>query len=119
MANEIIIERLKSARKKYGYTQKNVAEILKIKRSTYAKYENGQAVPPADIFIRLATMYGIHVDYLIGRDAYAKEIMSDSAADTEDKIKFFNYFMTMTEEQRNDTLRHMEELMNKEGSDAE
>lgn len=119
MANEKIRERLKTARKKYGYTQQNVADILNMKRATYAKYENGQAVPPADVFVRLATMYGIHVDYLIGRDAYAKEIMADSADEAESKVRFFNYFMSMTEEQRNSTLRHMEGLLSEEDADAE
>ncbi|MBR2315718.1 MAG: helix-turn-helix transcriptional regulator [Clostridia bacterium] len=112
--NEKIRERLKIARKKYGYTQQNVADILGMKRATYAKYENGQAVPPAEVFIRLATMYGVNVDYLIGRDAYAKEIMADSASETENKVKFFNYFMSMSEEQRISTLKHMEELLNEE-----
>lgn len=117
MANEKIRERLKSARKKYGYTQQNVADILNIKRATYAKYENGQAVPPIAVLIRLATMYGVNVDYLSGRDAYARDIMADAGADAESKVKFFNCFLSMTEEQRNSTLRYMEELLGEETSE--
>lgn len=119
MANEKIRERLKSTRKKYGYTQQNVADILDIKRATYAKYENGQAIPPIEVFIRLAIMYGVNVDYLSGKDAYVKNIMADSSDEEENKIKFFNYFLSMSEEQKNATLGYMEELLRTNDADTQ
>lgn len=112
MENEIIKERLKSTRKKYKYTQQNVADILGMQRATYAKYENGQAIPPINVFRRLATMYGVPVDYLIGRDAYVKGIMADSNDSVDNKIKFFNYFLSMSDDQRNLALGYMDDILN-------
>ncbi len=117
MGSEKIKDRLKSTRKKYGYTQQNVADILDIKRATYAKYENGQAVPPIDVFIRLATMYGVNVDYLSGRDVCVKGILADSKESVEDRIKFLNYFLSMSEEQRDATLEYMKTLIYSEDAD--
>lgn len=111
MANEKIKERLKGTRKKYGYTQQNVADILGIKRATYAKYENGQSVPPIAVFIRLATLYGVNVDYLSGRETNVRNVLADSSDEEENRIKFFNFFLSMSDEQKNSTLNYMEELL--------
>lgn len=114
MGSEKIIERLKQLRKKNGYTQQNVADILGLKRATYAKYENGQATPPIAVFIRLATMYGVNVDYLSGRDNGSKNVMSENTARTEDRTDFFNFFLSMNDEQREATLQYMKNLLDRE-----
>lgn len=62
---------LKELRTKKGLLQKDVAEKLGIGRTTYVRYETGQFEPDIKTLIRLADIFGVTVDYLIGREAAA------------------------------------------------
>ncbi len=59
---------LKNYRKTYGYTQKQVAEKLGITYQSYQAYEQMKALPSLPIFIKLAEIYDVSLDSLIGRD---------------------------------------------------
>lgn len=56
-----------------GYTQKQVADILNIERSTYAYYESGKSVPDIETIIKLARLYNISIDFLLGNSDYLKQ----------------------------------------------
>lgn len=58
---------LKELREKHAYTQKYVAERLGIKYQSYQAYELGITVPTLQNFIKLADIYDVSLDYLIGR----------------------------------------------------
>src|SRR5690625_7462375 len=60
--------RLKQCRNKKGWTQESISRRLKIKRSTYAKYEIGENQPDHKTLIKLADLFGITTDYLLGRE---------------------------------------------------
>lgn len=57
--------RLKALRKEKGRTQQNIADLLKVRRSTYGEYERGKILPPMDKMKVLADYFGVSVDYLI------------------------------------------------------
>lgn len=56
---------LKEARKKAGYSQKDVAEKLNISRQAISRWENGWAAPDIDNLSALSQMYKISVDDLL------------------------------------------------------
>ena len=56
-------------RKKAGYTQEQVANLLGVDRSTVAKWETGIALPRADTLIKLATLFDCTVDELLKQPA--------------------------------------------------
>ena len=58
--------RLIELRKEHGFTQKYVADYLKIDRSNYSKYELGKLEPNIDMLIALSQLYSVSVDYLLG-----------------------------------------------------
>ena len=58
-------ERLRYLRQKNGLTQRKVAEILNIDRSTYTYYETGKTSPDASSLKRLARMFDVSVDYIL------------------------------------------------------
>lgn len=58
-----IIKQLRIANE---YTQKQIAEILNIDRSTYAYYESGKTKPDIAQLAKLARLYNVSVDSLIG-----------------------------------------------------
>ncbi len=56
---------LRLLREKNGLTQKQVAEILNIDRSTYAYYECGKTRPDILTIAKLARLYRISTDFLL------------------------------------------------------
>ena len=63
----MIGERLRYLRMANRLTQREVADILKIHRTTYAYYESGQRMIPPSVLSALADLYHVSVDYLLGR----------------------------------------------------
>lgn len=47
--------------------QTKVAEYLGMSQTGYSKYEIGERDIPTQILIKLADLYGVSVDYLLGR----------------------------------------------------
>lgn len=64
-------ENLKKFRKACGYKQNEVANILGIDRSAYSYYESGKTEPSVKNLIRIARMYKVDVDALVGNSEYA------------------------------------------------
>ena len=64
---KIFQQRLYELRKMNNYTQKNMAEILNIKQPSYIRYENGEAEPTFDNLVKIADIFDVSVDYLLGR----------------------------------------------------
>ena len=60
--------RLKDLRKQAHLTQQAVADRLRVDRTTYTKYENGRVCPDQQGLVALAELFGVSVDYLLGRD---------------------------------------------------
>lgn len=63
-------ENLKEQRKLYGYTQRQVAEKLGISQPSYIRYENGSSEPTLENLVKLADLFDVSVDYLLGRKEY-------------------------------------------------
>ena len=66
------MEHLKELRHKKSLLQKDVAEALKIDRTTYAKYETGDSEPSFEILKRIARFYDVSTDYLLGYNEQEK-----------------------------------------------
>lgn len=64
---KIFCERLLALRKEYGYTQRQVAQMLGISQPSYIRYENGTAQPGLENLSALADIFDVSADYLIGR----------------------------------------------------
>ncbi len=58
---------LAEQRKLNNLTQKQVAEYLGITQPSYIRYENGQAEPTLANLVKLADLFDVSVDYLLGR----------------------------------------------------
>ena len=68
MNNLSLSLRLIHLRKVNGYTQSEVAELLNVSRSTLSKYEKGLLMPNIENLIKLADLYNVSCDYLLGRE---------------------------------------------------
>lgn len=58
---------LKEERKKRGLTQQQVADYLKMARGAYTLYETGTNTPTTENILKLADLYKVSTDYLLGR----------------------------------------------------
>ena len=60
------IKRLKALRIKNNLTQKEIAEVLDIKRSTYAGWELGTNIITLRKLVMLSNFYKSSIDYIVG-----------------------------------------------------
>ena len=59
-------KRLKDLREDNDYKQKDIAEYLNIRQEYYSKYELGKIEIPAHKIIKLAKLYKVSTDYILG-----------------------------------------------------
>lgn len=62
------IDNLKRARENTGLTQSQVADMLGISDGTYKNYEQGKREPNNTLLLKIADLYGVTTDYLLGRE---------------------------------------------------
>ena len=62
-------ERLRNLRKERGLTQQVVADQLQVDRTTYTKYEIGRVSPDPQGLSKLADLFAVTVDTLLGRES--------------------------------------------------
>lgn len=60
-------ERLKNLRQQNHLQQEQVARLVGVERSTVSMWENDLRQPPYTTLVRLADVYGVTTDYLLGR----------------------------------------------------
>lgn len=60
-------ERLRSLREKAGFTQKELANRLKVPNQNISNYERDFRQPDYETLQRLADFYDVSIDYLLGR----------------------------------------------------
>lgn len=63
----MISQRLKELRKEKGITQKQFAEIFQVASGTIAMWEIGKRQPDIQMIDRIASYFGVSVDYLLGK----------------------------------------------------
>ncbi len=63
----ILSERLIKCRKNKGLTQREVGIYCDITEKAYQNYELMQREPKLDILIRIADLFEVSLDYLVGR----------------------------------------------------
>ena len=63
----MVFKRMRELREDKDWKQEQVAEYLGIRQTTYSKYELGKILIPVDYLIRLADLYDVNLDYLVGR----------------------------------------------------
>ena len=61
-----LTKRLRYLREYNAVTQREIADALCIDRSTYAYYELGETQPSLLMLVRLAKLYDVTTDYLLG-----------------------------------------------------
>lgn len=60
------------------WTQQYVADNIGVARVTYTGYENGSKIPPPDIINKLADVFNVTTDYILGRSDNPNQTKEES-----------------------------------------
>ena len=63
----MIFPNIRNLREDNDKKQRDLADYLNIKQTTYSKYELGKINIPIEVFIKLADYYNVSIDYIVGR----------------------------------------------------
>lgn len=68
---------IKEIRVRKNLTQADVAKALGVSSVVYCRYETGARQPSVETLIQLADIFGVTVDYLLGRQEIEDSTLSD------------------------------------------
>lgn len=63
---KIFSQRLREVRKAAGLTQQQISEKLHIRQQSYTRYENGTGEPNLETVVKIAKIFDVSTDYLLG-----------------------------------------------------
>ncbi|MBS4203693.1 helix-turn-helix domain-containing protein [Bacillus sp. FJAT-49754] len=104
------LKKLRDERKNKNkkWTQKYVADLIGVARVTYTAYENGTKVPPLDTINKIAMVFNVDTDYLMGRTDYPLKTDMTTQEDDEDYRTLNRYGRKLTPEQRKKAIKILE-----------
>lgn len=68
---------IKDIRSRRNLTQAEVAAAIGVSSVVYSRYETGKRQPSIEILLQLADLFGVTVDYLLGRKDIEDSTLSD------------------------------------------
>ncbi len=72
-------DKLKSLRRKYNLSQKEVASMLNISPSIVSGYETGERTPSTEMLLALSYLYKCSTDYLLGKEQNEPTVVLDTS----------------------------------------
>lgn len=84
------IENLKKARESTGLTQAQAAEELGISGGTYTNYEQGKREPNNTLLVKIADLFGVTTDYLLGREPEENPFLGLKPIDDDEFIRLYS-----------------------------
>lgn len=92
------MNKLKELRKKNGYDQKYVALTLGIRAPSVSDWETGKSYPTVENLIKLADLYNVTVDELLGRATSAEIIAMQAAGVSLDEKHILLLYRTLSDQ---------------------
>lgn len=97
-----ISHNIKFFREQNKWTQKELAEQLKVSRSVIAKWENNHVIPDISSLLKLSTIFNISLDHLVGNYSFREDLLKDfkriysskSKPFDEEVVELVEYIMT-------------------------
>lgn len=107
--NDGFIKSVTFLRKTNKKTQSEVANYLGISQSAYQTYETGDSKPMLENLIKLADLYQVSLDYLVGR-----EFGNGLGYMSEDQINFVKTFLCLNQTNQMKTIIYAANLLAKQ-----
>ncbi len=77
----ILADKIIDLRKKNGWSQEELADMLDVSRQSVSKWESAQSVPDMQRLIRMSEIFGVTTDYLL-KDNQELSVVSEPMADS-------------------------------------
>ncbi len=108
-------ESLKEIRTQSGISQKALAEKLFVSQQTVAKWETGKATPNPDMVVKLAEIFQVTTDELLGNESPAASRSQQSNETVLDDVEFAFYgeIKDFTDEERQDLIDFVQFIKSK------
>lgn len=104
MPNSNFAENLIELRTAANLTQQKLADILGLKDSTIVGYEKGRIKPSLDVIEKLADLFGVSIDFLLGRTQEKENQLDEMQV-------IMNIYNSLPEEKRKRMLRYMKVIL--------
>lgn len=103
-------DKLRELRLQKNMTQKGMADVIGVNRTTYAKYESGDIELSASMAIVLCDFFNISTDYLLGRDT--PETEKDPSAEESKMVNEISYiYDKLSDEAKEKLLEYCSDLL--------
>lgn len=84
---EVVAHRIKVQRLKAKFTQEEMAKKINTNFLTYRGYENCKSDIPLALLVRIADVFDVSLDYLVGREEESEPKPKEKASDDYDAIQ--------------------------------
>ena len=109
-------DRLKTLRKERRLTQVKLGEMLNYGYTAIANYESGRNQPSIPDLKKIASIFNVSMDYLLGvNDIRHPYVIDDETAEFNE---FRRYYALLNPESRDDLMEYMRYLVYKESTSA-
>ncbi len=79
----MLCERIRELRMARGWNQVQLAEQLSVTKQSVSNWENDNILPSVEMLVKLAELFGVTTDYLLGREAHSRlDVSGLSEAET-------------------------------------
>lgn len=85
--NNKIGKAIKKERIKLGLTQSELGDILNVSKQTVSNWENGNRTPDTTTLEKLAQLFHVSVDYILGREKTDMERLEENLARLDPRIQ--------------------------------
>ncbi len=79
----ILADKIIELRKKNGWSQEELADMLGVSRQSVSKWESAQSVPDMNRILKLSEVFGVSTDYLLKDELGSPEYVSAPETDTD------------------------------------
>lgn len=102
-------------RKMCGFTQQQVADMLNLNRTTYTKYETGVSEPSIEIMKKIANIFGVDVNALLGIEPFEKALADFEMpiySLTKDEQDLVGIFRLLSDEEKQRVMEFLVKIKN-------
>lgn len=95
------------------WTQQYVAEQIGVARVTYTAYENGTKTPPPDVVKKLANLFNVTTDYLLGNSDDPNKTEEEELEEFINNVRVWYKEEPKSKEEKLKMMKEMFELIKK------
>ena len=83
----ILADKIIELRKKNGWSQEELADLLNVSRQSVSKWESAQSVPDMNRILKLSEVFGVSTDFLLKDEMEAPEYLAQPARETDASLR--------------------------------